>query len=75
MSYGGVENTPDELSDLKGAKITSIVIEPDGFGDEKITMKVTFRPGLVVNGSRTGTYEVWMDAEGNGPGFFAFVGE
>ena len=32
MSYGGVENTPDELSDLKGAKITSIVIEKTNSG-------------------------------------------
>jgi hypothetical protein len=74
MSYR-VENTEDDLEILQGAKITSIAIVPDEYDSDKIVMTVHFRTGLRVNDALTGTFEVWMDAEGNGPGFLAFVGE
>lgn len=39
-----------------------------------VRMCVRWRKGLVVNGSSEGTFEVWQDPEGNGPGFLAFTG-
>lgn len=72
MSYG-VENTADELDCLKGAKITSIAIVPDGYGSDKIVMDVRYRDGLMVNDANFGRFEVWQDEEGNGPGYLAFV--
>lgn len=74
MSYGGVENTAEELADLKGATIKSIKIKPDGYGSTKTEMIVRFRDGLEVNGSKVGVFEVWMDVEGNGPGYLAYTG-
>lgn len=75
MSYGGVENTVEDLEILKGATITKIAIVPDGYGDDKIVMDVRYRKGLQVNESRTGRFEVWQDVEGNGPGYLAFVAQ
>lgn len=74
MSYGGVENTADDLDCLKGATITKIEIVPDGYGDDKIVMDVRYRTGLMVNERNFGRFEVWQDVEGNGPGYLAFVG-
>jgi len=74
MSYE-VENTAEDLEILEKARIDYIGIEPDGFGSDKILMRVTFRPGLIVNECRTGTFEVWQDVEGNGPGYLSYVGD
>lgn len=73
MSYGGVENTAEDLEILQGATITKIEIVPDGYGSTKTVMDVRFKRGLIVNGKPTGRFEVWMDVEGNGPGYLAFV--
>lgn len=75
MSYGGVENTREDLELLEGATITKIQIVPDGYGLDKIVMDVRWRNGLRINDSPTGRFEVWQDEEGNGPGYLAFVGE
>lgn len=79
-----VENTPEELDDLRGAKILSIrVLGPTEQGLEKdlvpyacemISLTVMYRNDLTVNHSKVGEYEIWADAEGNGPGFVALVG-
>ena len=86
MSYGGPENTPEDLEILNGATIVSCSIEPPSpellaeFPDmaddaeDRVVLKVRWRKGLRVNDSTTGTFELWMDAEGNGPGFIAFTG-
>lgn len=70
---GSVENTMDELDTLKGATITDIRIEADGYGDFKIVMEVDLRSNLRVNGEQKATFEVWQDEEGNGPGYLALV--
>lgn len=83
MSYGGVENTQEELDLLVGATILSIQIEdlPEDlkeFGnDNKIVMKVKMPKPVVLDGKETGTlsFEVWQDEEGNGPGYLALVGD
>lgn len=83
MSYGGVENTQEELDLLVGAKILSIKIEdlPEDlkeFGnDNKIVMRVKMPKPVVLDGKETGTlsFEVWQDEEGNGPGYLALVGD
>lgn len=87
MSYGGVENSQEELDVLKGATINDIRImdlpeDLKEFGnDNKVVMNVTLRApirfedqdGQVVE-ARTVTFEVWQDEEGNGPGYLAFTG-
>lgn len=83
MSYGGVENTQEELDLLVGATILSIQIEdlPEDlkeFGnDNKIVMKLKMPKPVVLDGKETGTlsFEVWQDEEGNGPGYLALVGD
>jgi hypothetical protein len=83
VSYGGVENTQEELDLLVGATILSIKIEdlPEDlkeFGnDNKIVMRVKVPKPVVLDGKETGTlsFEVWQDEEGNGPGYFALVGD
>lgn len=83
MSYGGVENTQEELDLLVGATILSIKIEdlPEDlkeFGDDnKIVMKVMLPKPVEMDGKKTGTlsFEVWQDEEGNGPGYLALVGD
>lgn len=88
MSYGGVENTQEELDLLVGATILSIQIEdlPEElkeFGDDnKIVMKVRLKKpvnienndGQVVE-TKTASFEIWQDEEGNGPGYIALVGD
>ena len=64
MSYGGVENTQEELDLLRGATITDIRIEPVSFpeepeldafadGEEKITMRVKLAEGVQLQLERT----------------------
>jgi hypothetical protein len=76
MSWGGVENTLDELSYLVGATITKVEILPDAMGEEKLVLSMT--AGTVVqdqhrNASKRIEVEVWQDEEGNGPGFLALT--
>ena len=89
MSYGGPENTPEDLEILNGATILSARIMPpsqelvEEFGpddaEDRLILTVKFRKGLTVTDQdgkeyAVGTFEVWQDAEGNGPGFIAFTG-
>lgn len=46
----------------------------DFIDQDALVLRVRFRKGLVVNGSAEGEFQVWQDAEGNGPGFLAFTG-
>lgn len=80
MSYGLLENTLEEIQDLQGATIEKVWIkEPDpeseyiDFEYPVVCVRVRYRPGLRVNDLDYGEYEIWQDAEGNGPGFLAFV--
>lgn len=78
MSYGGCENTPKEIEDLRGATITSAkIVKDDEFGTVA-ELKVKFRKGHKVvtpEGEAVGgLYQIWADPEGNGPGFLSMVG-
>lgn len=78
MSYGGCENRPDEIADLKGATIKDAkIVKDDEFGTVA-ELKVIFRQGhrIEVDGRQAvgGIYQIWMDPEGNGPGFLSLVG-
>ena len=77
MSWGGVENTIEELSYLIGARITKFEIRPDAIGEEKLVMCCTAKV-LVEDQhgtkSRKIEVEVWQDEEGNGPGYLALTG-
>lgn len=94
MSYGGVENTQEELDVLKGATILDIQIRPVADedddpefqkfarGDDKVVMTVALPKALRFTEhdgeevtSRTVTFEIWQDEEGNGPGYIAFTGK
>lgn len=71
------ENQPDEVSDLVGATIVAAKIAKAGCGEvgtKAVRLTVRFRDGFKVNDSDKGTYEVWQDPEGNGPGFLAYMG-
>jgi hypothetical protein len=91
MSYGGVENTREDLEILQGATIKWLRIvsvaeqqaDARKSGEEEfadfidqscLRMHVQFRKGLIVNDSAEGTFEIWQDVEGNGPGYIAFTG-
>jgi hypothetical protein len=81
-----VENTVEDLEILDGATIVSARIAPPdpdllrefpeyaGLASKRIVLRVKWRKGLSVNDSSMGTFEVWQDAEGNGPGYLSFVG-
>ncbi len=76
MSYGEPENTLDELSYLKGASIEQIDIRDDGFGGKALVLGVSCKDDVEDQSGNRSTYvevEVWMDAEGNGPGFLALT--
>ena len=80
MSYGGTENTISDIDVLEGAVIEKAWLGEwdDGFeqvGEGVVRLRVRFRKGLTVNGKTHGEYEVWVDPEGNGPGFLSFVME
>ena len=80
MSYGGTENTISDIDVLEGAVIERAWLGEwdDGFeqvGEGVVRLRVRFRKGLTVNGKTHGEYEVWVDPEGNGPGFLSFVME
>lgn len=91
MSYGGPENTPEDLEILNGATIVSARIMPPsqelldefpefaGDAEDRLVLTVKFRKGLTVTDQdgkeyAVGTFEVWQDVEGNGPGYIAFTG-
>lgn len=77
MSYGGVENTKEELAILVGATITGFKIVPDAMDEQALEMEVKFaRPIHTQDGGpyATGTFQIWMDEEGNGPGYIALTG-
>ena len=72
-----LENTPEDIDVLEGATIKKVWIEapdPHGWEYPVVRMRVRYRPGLTVNDLSYGEYEIWQDAEGNGPGFIALVG-
>jgi len=75
-----VENTAQEIADLKGATILSAKIKPGVYDDARIIeLTVRFREGHAISddgvtGYTEGTYQIWQDAEGNGPGYIALVG-
>lgn len=71
MSYGGPENTIEELEFLKGATIFDIKIDDE---KEETTMLLRLKPGLAVNNSVIAVVGVWQDVEGNGPGYLAYLG-
>lgn len=80
MSYGGTENTISDIDVLEGAVIEKAWLGEwdDGFeqvGEGVVRLRVRFRKGITVNGKTHGEYEVWVDPEGNGPGFLSFVME
>ena len=61
---------------LIGATITKLRVGPDeisGSRNPMVELTVRFREGLSVNDSKQGTYQVWMDEEGNGPGHLALI--
>lgn len=80
MSYGGVENTMEELDALIGGTILDVKIQPDGFDGETTVLTVKCRPGLTIVDSVTKKkmttleFQIWSDEEGNGPGYVALVG-
>lgn len=70
-----LENTPDDIDDLVGAKIVKAWITPgEEYSPPAVRIRVMYRKGLLVNGSPVGEYELWQDEEGNGPGYLAFMG-
>lgn len=80
MSYGGTENVPEDIDILEGALIekATFAVWDDGFEsipNGVVRLRVRFRDGFQVNGSTHGNFEIWVDPEGNGPGFIAFMGD
>ena len=78
MSYGGCENVPTEIADLVGGKITEAgIVEDEEFGTV-VELTVVFRKGHTIecegHTGQAGIYQIWMDPEGNGPGFLSLVG-
>lgn len=80
MSYGATENTVEDVDILEGAVIEKVTFAEWDDGMESIPngvvrLRVRFRESLLVNGKTHGDFEVWVDPEGNGPGFLAFMGD
>ena len=70
------EYVAQELNVLLGARITKLKVGPDELGGSRnpmVELTVRFKEGMVVNGCKEGTYQVWMDEEG-GPGHLALIG-
>ena len=70
-----------ELSILKGATISQVSVrEPeDDYDIAAVVIEVRYSPRQIVTNEKGerlifGTYEVWQDEEGNGPGYVALVG-
>lgn len=64
--------TVDELKQralAEGDKEFAAFIDQDA-----LILRVRFRKNLVVNDASEGEFQIWQDAEGNGPGFLAFTG-
>ena len=78
MSYGGCENRPDEIADLRGGKIEKAKIVKDRDLGSVVELHIMFRKGhtVEVDGKKAvgGIYQILMDPEGNGPGFLALDG-
>jgi hypothetical protein len=81
MSFGlGTENTAEDIDVLVGATIEKAWLAEwdDGFEQAEagvVRLRVRYPAGCTVNGKTHGEYEVWVDPEGNGPGFLSFVQE
>lgn len=81
MSYGATENIPEDIDFLEGSTIERIWLAPwdDDFGgatkDGVVRLRLRYKKGFTVNGKTHGEYEIWVDPEGNGPGFLCFVQE
>jgi hypothetical protein len=76
MSYGGLEQTAEELGFLVGAKIERVEVRPDCMGEDSLNLVLTTKDEVHDqhgNHSRTVEVQVWMDSEGNGPGFLALT--
>lgn len=76
--YNAMQNSKEEIDDLKGATILNAWAAEwdDGFEavpEGVIRLRVSYRKGLRVNGKPCGEYELWQDPEGNGPGFLSLV--
>lgn len=75
-----VENTKEEIEELKGCTIVSAKIKPSEFEGEgrSIELKLRFphplTDGETMRTYREGIFQVWQDEEGNGPGYIALVG-
>ena len=79
MSYRS-ENVAEDIDVLEGATIERAWFADwdDGFEVAKegvMRLRVRYRPGLMINDKTHGEYELWVDPEGNGPGFLSFVQE
>ena len=79
MSYGGCENTPDDLTPIQGATIESAKIVPDDEFGTVVQLELRLKDGeVIVNQddvlSNRVIFQVWADPEGNGPGFLSFTG-
>lgn len=76
---GHLDNTLAELTPLKGATVFSIKVgEMDLGGYTAEVLSITFKlktpiPVDDMPACHLLTYEVWQDAEGNGPGFLALA--
>jgi len=66
-----------EWQELVGATIVNVTERPDdvmGGPRPFVTLEVRYADDVEVNGKTHGTYEVWRDEEGNGPGELAYLG-
>ena len=75
-----LENVKEDVDYLVGATIEKVWFADwdDGFEvvpEGVVRLRLRYRKGLLVNDKTHGEYEIWQDAEGNGPGYVSFVQE
>lgn len=66
-----------EWNELVGATIENVTDRPDdamGSSRPFVTLHVRYADDTTVNGNTHGSYEVWRDEEGNGPGELVYLG-
>ena len=72
------ENVAEDIDVLEGAMIERAWLadwddDQETWKEGVVRLRVRYRPGLMINDKTHGEYELWVDPEGNGPGFLSYV--